>query len=99
MRHMMKLDTAFCYKKKNVMDWIKIETEQPPPFKKVLVLKRYLDSCFDFDTGGYDNSKIFWTALVPTIDCIVKTIPSISWRYGGQAVYWCHYPDLPHEEE
>lgn len=80
------------------MNWISIEKELPPPYKRILAVVQYLDAVFDMNTGGYDENKTFWTDPIITITLFHKDLENISHvECGGKITYWMPLPELPEE--
>ncbi len=72
-------------------EWISVKDQPPPNFKRVLVIKQYLDAPYGED--GYETEKAYWTPPIVMIDCFFYV-----WAEGGKGTHWMKLPQLPEEK-
>ncbi len=69
------------------MFWLDVKNFPPPPNKRILVLKTYLDA--PYTELGYDPEKSFWTYPEVQVDSAILTLDGkYVWTKGGRVTHW-----------
>ncbi len=76
-------------------EWIRVQDKMPDYGLPVLACVQYLDAEWDFDNGGYNDKKVFWTK--PVVIKARRTGDN-SFSCGGKVMNWMPEPKPPEEQ-